>query len=187
MHEFIDKDRQLLLFLNNLGDASYDPFWLLITGTWIWVPLYIIFLYLLFKTYKAKSVFFILIFIALGVAFTDQIAGIFKYGIARLRPCHDEALIPKMRMVTCGGQYGFFSSHAANTFFLATFLTILLSRKFRWLPVGIFAWAAIVSYSRIYLGVHFPFDVAFGAAVGFLSGGLFAEITKIVLRKQKSI
>ncbi|MFN3021202.1 phosphatase PAP2 family protein [Chryseobacterium sp. TY3] len=187
MLELIDKDRDLLLYLNNLGDASYDPFWLLVTGKWVWIPLYIIFLYLIFKTYKPKSVIFILVFIALGITFTDQIAGIFKYGIARLRPCHDEALIPKMRMITCGGQYGFFSSHAANSFFIASFLSILISHKYRWLPVCIFVWATIVSYSRIYLGVHFPMDVIFGALVGTLSGGLFAEITKIVLRKQQSI
>lgn len=187
MHELIEKDRTLLVFLNNLGNVGSDPFWLLITGKWIWIPLYIIFLYLLFKTYKPKSLIFILIFIALGITFTDQIAGVFKYGIARLRPCHDEELIPQLRMITCGGKYGFFSSHAANSFFIATFLSILLAKKYRWLPMGVFIWAGFISYSRIYLGVHFPLDIIFGALVGFLSGGLFAEFTKIVLRKQQVI
>lgn len=186
MHDLILKDQELLVYLNNLGNSSADPFWLLVTGKWFWIPLYVIFLYLLFKTYKVKSIIFILIFIALGITFTDQIAGIFKYGIARLRPCHDPGLIPRLRMITCGGQFGFFSSHAANSFFIANLLTILLHKKYKWLPYFLFTWAILVSYSRLYLGVHFPMDVIFGAVVGTLAGGVFAELSKIVIQKQIS-
>lgn len=184
MIDLINQDRVFFLYLNNLGSPYFDMFWLMITDKWIWIPLYIIFLYLLFKNYKAKSVLFILIFIALGITCADQIAGIFKDGIARLRPCHDETLIPFMRSVTCGGKFGFFSSHAANTFFLATFLSLMLKNYYKYLPYCLFVWAAVVSYSRIYLGVHFPLDIAFGAAVGILLGGFFAELAKRVAKKQ---
>jgi undecaprenyl-diphosphatase len=111
-----------LLFLNNLGDQSFDQFWMLISSTWIWVPLYIIFCYFLFKNYKLRSLVFILIFVSIGVTVSDQLAGIFKYGVARLRPCHDPTLEHHMRIVKCGGQYGFYSAHASNTFFLAAYL-----------------------------------------------------------------
>jgi len=86
-----------------------------------------------------------------------------------------------MRSVKCGGQFGFYSSHASNTFFLASFLTQLLRRQLPKLPFILFIWAVVVSYSRIYLGVHFPLDIVMGAAVGFLLGGFFATLSKEVI------
>ena len=185
MHEIIQEDRSVFLFLNNLGSESFDQFWIMISATWIWVPLYIIFLYLLFKNYKLRNLVFILIFIALGVTVSDQLAGVFKTGIGRLRPCHDPTLTGMMRAVKCGGQFGFYSSHAANTFFIATFMSLLLYKKFRLLPYILIGWAIIVSYSRIYLGVHFPLDILMGSLMGFFTGGFFATLALKVIHKQK--
>ncbi|QOW10218.1 phosphatase PAP2 family protein [Kaistella flava (ex Peng et al. 2021)] len=186
MHEIIQEDRSMFLFLNNLGSHSFDQFWIMISATWIWIPLYIIFLYLLFKNYQLRNLVFILIFIALGVTFSDQLAGIFKTGVARLRPCHDPTLTGLMRDVKCGGQFGFYSSHAANTFFIATFMSLLLYRKYRLLPYILFIWAIIVSYSRIYLGVHFPLDILMGSLMGFFAGGFFATLALKVIHKQNN-
>lgn len=183
MHEFIELDRELFLFLNTLGNTSFDPFWLLISNKWIWIPLYAIFLFILVKNFKLKSVLFILIFIAVGITISDQLAGIFKVSVARLRPCHDPTLISIMRTVDCGGSFGFYSAHASSSFFLAGFLSILLKKKFGWFPCFLFVWAIVVSYSRIYLGVHFPFDIVMGALVGFLLGGLFATLTQRTIHK----
>ena len=186
MTELIQDDKQLLLYLNGLGDTAFDPFWLLITGKWFWIPLYIIFLYFLLKNYNARTIIFILIFIALGITISDQLAGIFKNGVMRLRPCHDPELIKKMRLVTCGGQYGFYSSHASNTFFLATFLSYLLKDKVRYFAIFVFFWAALVSYSRIYLGVHFPGDILVGTFAGIVLGILFSILMKKVLTRQNT-
>lgn len=186
MYEIIQEDKSLFLYLNNLGSQTFDQFWIMISSTWIWVPLYIIFLYLLFKNYKVRNLVFILIFIALGVTVSDQLAGIFKTGIARFRPCHDESLTGLMRAVKCGGQFGFYSSHASNTFFIANFMSLLLYKKYKWLPYFLFVWAMIVSYSRIYLGVHFPFDILMGAAMGFFLGGLFGSLSLKVIYKQNN-
>lgn len=186
MHEIITEDKEIFLFLNNLGSDTFDRFWVIVSGTWIWVPLYVIFLYLLAKNYKVRNLVFILIFIALGVTVSDQLAGIFKSGIGRLRPCHDPSLDHLMREVQCGGQFGFYSSHASNTFFIATFMTMLLFKKYSFLPYFLFFWAAMVSYSRIYLGVHFPMDILMGAAMGFFLGGFFSTLALKVIRKQET-
>ncbi|WP_333852156.1 phosphatase PAP2 family protein [Epilithonimonas sp.] len=184
MNELISLDQQLLLFLNGLGNSTFDPFWLLVTGKWFWIPFYVILLYLVVKAVPRKKLLFVLIFIAIGITISDQLAGVFKYGIARLRPCHNELLMEKMRLVTCGGQFGFYSSHASNSFFLVSFLSILMGKKYKILPYILLFWAVLVSYSRIYLGVHFPLDIAFGAAVGFLLGGVLANLTKKVVNKK---
>ena len=89
-----------------------------------------------------------------------------------------------MREVKCGGQFGFYSSHASNTFFIVTFLSRLLYRKYKFLPYFLFFWAIVVSYSRIYLGVHFPLDILMGSAMGFLLGGLFSTFALKVIHKQ---
>ncbi|MDR3024855.1 MULTISPECIES: phosphatase PAP2 family protein [Chryseobacterium] len=184
MEEIIQEDKKVFLYLNNLGDSSFDQFWMLISSTWIWVPLYIIFLYFLYKNYQLRTLVFILIFIGLGAVVSDQLANVFKYGVARLRPCHDPTLEHHMRIVKCGGQFGFYSAHASNTFFLATYLGILLKKKIKWFPYAIFAWALVVSYSRIYLGVHFPIDILVGAFVGSLLGVIFGALAKKVINKQ---
>lgn len=186
MNGLIEKDQELLLFLNGLGNSTFDPFWLLVTGKWFWIPFYVILLYLLYKSVPLKKLLFVLIFIAIGITISDQLASVFKHGIERLRPCHEPLLMEKMRMVICGGKYGFYSAHASSSFFLVSFLSILIGKKYKILPYILVFWALIVSYSRIYVGVHYPFDVAFGAAVGFLLGGVLANLAKKVVHKQSS-
>lgn len=186
MNDFIRADRELFLSLNNLGSQPFDQLWIMISATWIWVPLYVIFLYLLVKTFSVRNLLFILIFIAIGVTVSDQLAGIFKTGIGRLRPCHDPTLDNLVREVKCGGRFGFYSSHASNTFFIATMMSMLLRHKHRYLPYILFFWAAAVSYSRIYLGVHFPLDLLMGASMGFLLGGFFATLSRKVIHKNSA-
>lgn len=183
MDEIIREDRSLFLWLNRLGSEPFDNFWIMVSDKWIWIPLYVILLYLIYKNYSRKALFYVVIFIGLGVAASDQISGIFKDGIARLRPCHDPLLEGVMRKVRCGGSYGFYSAHASNTFFIAMFVARMLYRRVRGMGRLLFLWAAVVSYSRIYLGVHFPLDVFFGATVGVLLGGFFSTLALNTIRK----
>ena len=185
MEEIILEDKQAMIFLNNLGNSTFDPFWILVSEKWFWIPLYVIFLYFLYKNFNKKSLFYILLFVALGITASDQIANIFKFGFERLRPCHDPSLEGLLREVKCGGKFGFYSAHSSNSFFVATYLTILLGKKIKQLPYFLFVWAAIVAYSRVYLGMHFPGDIIVGAIMGILLALFFGTLAKKVIKKSE--
>ena len=185
MEEIILEDKQSMIFLNNLGSSTFDPFWILVSEKWFWIPLYIIFLYFLYKNFNKKSLFYIMLFVALGITASDQIANIFKFGFERLRPCHDPSLEGLLREVKCGGKFGFYSAHSSNSFFVATYITILLGKKIKQLPYFLFVWAAIVAYSRVYLGMHFPGDIIVGAIMGILLALFFGTLAKKVIKKSE--
>ncbi|WDT67348.1 phosphatase PAP2 family protein [Cloacibacterium sp. TD35] len=185
MEEIILEDKQAMIFLNNLGSSTFDPFWILVSEKWFWIPLYVIFLYFLYKNFNKKSLFYILLFVALGITASDQIANIFKFGFERLRPCHDPSLEGLLREVKCGGKFGFYSAHSSNSFFVATYLTILLGKKIKQLPYFLYVWAAVVAYSRVYLGMHFPGDIIVGAIMGILLALFFGTLAKKVIRKSE--
>ncbi len=184
MIELIQADKELMIFLNGLGSTKYDSFWVFISEIWVWVPFYAMLVYVLYKNFRLNSFIFILLFVALGVTVSDQLASIFKNGLLRLRPCHDPSLQGLIRIVKCGGPYGFYSAHASSSFFLASYLTFILKDKLKNITYVMFIWAAFVAYSRIYIGVHYPLDVVMGASMGFLLGGLFSTIARNVIAKQ---
>lgn len=141
------------------------------TETFFWTPLYLVLLALIIKTYKWNAVL-ILVGIALTITLADQItSSVMKPYFARPRPSHEAGLQGLLHLVNgyTGGAYGFASSHAANTFGVALFIFLLLRRHYAWIS-AIFIWAALVSYTRIYLGVHYPGDIAVGALVGSACG-----------------
>ncbi len=169
-------DTQLFLFLNGLHAPFLDPLMVFVSGKLSWIPLYLFFLYLIFKSSNGRSqIILILLFVALLISVSDQVSvQAFKKVFERPRPCHEVDLQPYIYMPggECGGAFGFISSHAANSFAIAGFLFLLLRKHFRWIGYVVFPYGIIVSYSRIYLGVHYPGDVMIGAMVGLLIGWL---------------
>ena len=158
-------DTELFLYLNSLHFEWLDPIMELITRRDTWFPAYLVLVIWLIVRNRKEAVFQI-ITIVLAVALADQIcSSVLKPLVARLRPCHEPALQGLVHIVNeCGGQFGFCSSHAANGFALATTIYLFFGKnKF---TILIFIWAVIVSYSRIYVGVHYPLDIIFGALIG---------------------
>ncbi|MCB0805117.1 MAG: phosphatase PAP2 family protein [Bacteroidales bacterium] len=168
-------DRQLLLFINGHHNDFLDIIMFYASNKFIWIPLYVILVFVIFRIYGMKSIWILLTAVLL-IAASDLISvHAFKNVFERLRPCHEpdlEGLIHTVRG-KCGGKYGFYSSHATNHFALAGFLSFILSKKISWFPVLIFVWAAFVSYSRIYLGAHYPGDVLAGAFAGLILSVIF--------------
>jgi undecaprenyl-diphosphatase len=162
-------DQQLFLFINSSNSPFFDQVMHTISGKLIWIPLYLAILIFLGFKYKRKFLI-ILIFIILAATLADQTSVIIKNLVQRLRPCHNPALNGIVHLVNneCGGAYGFISSHATNSFNVAL-LSLLFIRK-RWYTISIIFWAGVVSYSRVYLGVHYPLDIFCGSLLGSFIG-----------------
>jgi undecaprenyl-diphosphatase len=162
-------DQQLFLYLNSINSPFCDTLMHILTGRLIWVPLYIAILISMAMKYKRKF-YVILIFIILAAAMADQVSVLIKNLVQRPRPCHEPLLEGLVHIVNnhCGGMYGFVSSHASNSFDVAMLSLLFIGR--RWFTIFILLWASVVSYSRIYLGVHYPGDMICGAFVGIMVG-----------------
>ncbi|MBN2788230.1 MAG: phosphatase PAP2 family protein [Paludibacteraceae bacterium] len=166
LEQLITWDKSLFLLVNSANIPFFDHFFWFFTQKFTWIPLYIVLLIIFYKTNKKECVW-IIIGIVLSVVLADQIASsLLKPLVARYRPSHDVTLTESIHLINSykGGLYGFVSSHAANSFCFALFTALFF--KNRWFCISIFSWALLNSYSRIYIGVHFPLDVIVGALVG---------------------
>ncbi len=188
MQEIIDLDKRLFLFLNRVNHPYLDFLMFYATQTFFWLPVYLFLIFLIFKKYKQEAWFFLL-GAALVIAVTDQVTSTFmKPYFARLRPSHDPSLAGLVHVVNgyTGGLYGFASSHAANTFGMAILVWLAL-KSFYPKVVWIFVWAALMAYTRIYLGVHFPADILVGAAIGLVTGWIgFTLSNWMIVRYRKN-
>lgn len=169
IQQLIEIDRNLLLTLNGSDSLFWDGFMWTVTKTATWIPAVLVLLYVIFKNNRLTQSVVILVMIALTITLADQIAsGFCKPYFARFRPTQDPEIMYLVQTVHGyrGGLYGFISSHAANTFAVALFVSLLIRN---WgVTAMMFVWALIPSYSRIYLGVHYPGDIICGALCGCL-------------------
>jgi undecaprenyl-diphosphatase len=148
LHFLTDLDHRLLLAINHAHTPALDRLMVFASDRYVWFPAYALLILWLADIFRRQSYF------------------------ARLRPCHAPGLAGQLHLPDgCGGQFGFLSSHAANSFALAVFLLLVLpSPRFRTLKIMAFLWAGLLSYSRMYLAAHYPSDVLGGALIGAALG-----------------
>ena len=184
IEHLLEYDTELFLFLNNLGSTTWDGLWLIITNKIASIPLYALLLYLFYKHYGIKSLLIFVIVITLMITFTDQITNVFKRTFMRARPCGVEEIAESMRFIAIRcGKYGFFSGHASNSMAVAVFAGLILKPYYKNLIFILLFWSAIVAYSRIYVGVHYPLDLLSGMTFGAVAGFLFNKLTKYLLKR----
>ncbi len=180
-------DRKLFFIINQYHHpwVDYIVYW--VTHEACWLPLYAFLLYLIIKHLRTKS-WIALVAIAILITICDQFAsGLVKPWIQRLRPCFQPELQAVVHVVgRHHGLYGFISSHAANTFGLATFLYLLLRPRYSSIRL-LFSWALAVSYARIYGGVHYPADIIVGALSGLGWGWMVFRLYVYISRITNNI
>lgn len=177
-------DRQVLLFFNGIHTDALDPVMYYLTKTEFWLPLYLLLIYLLFRTH-GKQALWALAAIAVCILITDQVtSGILKPLVARPRPSHEPSLEGLLHLVNNyrGGKYGFASSHAANTAGVAMFVFLFFRDRYRMIWI-MFAWAAVMCYTRLYLGVHYPGDILVGAMIGIGAGWFSFRLYKWLVNR----
>ena len=170
-------DREAFLAINGAHAPWADGLMQAVSSMVLWFPLYVFFLYVLQRRFGWKSLGWSALLLAVMILFSDKGSVLlFKETVQRLRPCHEPTLAGLVHLVPqgCGGRFGFVSSHASNHFAIALFMIGALRGSPRWAALALVAWAALICYSRVYLGVHYPGDVLVGALYGALIGTIFA-------------
>ncbi|TKT88699.1 phosphatase PAP2 family protein [Dyadobacter frigoris] len=176
-------DQQLFLLLNGEHVPWIDSIMYWATYKFTWIPMYLVLLFFTIKTEKKKAAAIIVTVLAAVILSDKLVSGVMKPYFERFRPCHEPLLAGLVHNVGgCGGLYGFASAHAATSFSLAIVWFQLTKGKIRnmgWL----FAWAAFYSYSRVYVGVHYPGDIFVGALAGLIVGWICIQLYLIFLKK----
>lgn len=170
LQHILEWDKELFLYLNSFHNDFWDTIMLFITRKETWIPLYAIILWYFLKNYRTKTIL-IIIGLVLVVLGADQLSNLLKFTVQRLRPVHDTEISSFVHNVLRkGGLYGFVSAHAANSVAILVFTSRIFKHK------GFYAlmllWTLLFCYSRIYSGVHYPFDLLGGALLGWGVGVL---------------
>jgi undecaprenyl-diphosphatase len=180
LDKIIQYDKDLLVYLNGLGTENWDGFWLLITNQLSWIPLYLVFLYMIFRSFGWKKTLGLLLLTALMITFSDQFTVFMKNYFERLRPNRDPSINQLIRILKNNSSFSFVSGHATTSMAVSLFMYLRL-REYYPYTVFFFIWPLLFAYSRVYIGVHFPLDVITGALIGLLIGFSFYKLSSPLL------
>jgi undecaprenyl-diphosphatase len=178
-------DRALFLAINACHTPILDNVMYYISQIWVFAPVFAYWLFMVFRRYGLKKLVILIGFLVFLIVLTDQTANQTKHAIKRYRPSHNLEIQSQVHIINNykGGTYGFFSGHATNTFGVAMLLFLIFSKESKLFRSAFFAWAAIISYSRIYLGVHYPSDIFVGLIVGVIFGFLMHKLLQFYFIK----
>ena len=183
LDDIVQWDKALMIQLNNLGVAQWDGFWLAVTNQLSWIPLYLLFIFLIFKYYGWKKGLWLVLMAAALVTFSDQLTVFIKSTTGRLRPNQDPSVNELLRVLKNNRSFSFVSGHA-TTSMAVTLMVHLLLKDFTRITWLFFIWPLMFAYSRIYVGVHFPIDVFCGALLGMMLGVLFYRLSLLLLKNR---
>ena len=168
---FCIMDQAITLFFNGSSSLYLDSIAWNATQMFVWIPFLLVVAYVVFREHDFPRMLFLIGGTLLCVLLCDQVAStICKPLISRWRPTHNPYLQDAVDIVNGyrGGPYGFFSSHAANTFAVASFLAPVFRR--RAITLSLFGWALLSCWTRVYLGVHYVGDLVTGLLFGLFIG-----------------
>jgi undecaprenyl-diphosphatase len=175
-------DRELFIFLNNLGIERFDSFWLFATRIESWIPVFVLFIVIIFVYYKAGKGMVVVFFTLLTLGLTLFLTDLTKEFVGRLRPNNVEGLSELIRALQKPTNFSFFSGHAASSFAVTTFIVLSLRSFNKWIYLA-YLWPLIFVLSRIYVGVHYPSDILVGALVGVMIAYLGYALSRKTLLK----
>lgn len=175
LDHILDWDTDILIWLNNLGSEPFDNFWLYCTQIVTWIPLFLFFLILMYQNNTKKETFLKVLWIVLATLFVVGAMHFCKEWIGRLRPNNNPDLEGIIRELQSATGLSFFSGHASSSFVITTMVVLFLRKKVNLIWI-FYLWPLLFSFSRIYLGVHYPLDILTGAVVGVLIAFLFYKM-----------
>ena len=184
-------DQGISLQINSWGSPITDKIWILFSSVPAWIPMYAIIIGLLIWKLGWKKGLIIATAAGLTFGFCDQLSNIVKDAVGRIRPLNDPFMVENGLNILEGGtkSFSFFSAHAANAFGLATCTYVALKKLVSnnvWIKIygiWIFAWAPLVSISRVFVGKHYLGDVLVGAAIGAIAGYTFACLASQICKR----
>jgi membrane-associated phospholipid phosphatase len=166
----LEADREAFLWINrDLGNSFLDTVLPWCRERWFWMPAYLFIFAFAWINLGTKKGWLLALGLGLTVGLTDFTSSeLIKKNVHRIRPCNDIILHDQvhLRIASCGGGYSFTSSHAANHFAAAIFLIGIFGRWNRWVKPILLFWAALIAFSQVYVGVHYPLDVCCGGLLG---------------------
>ena len=184
MEQMVELDQEIFLFLNNLGNPAWDDFWNFVTNKFASIPFYALLVFFLYESLGWKKTLLSLVVVAAVITSTDQLSNLFKHFFERPRPCRQEGIMEYARFVAVRcGRYGYFSAHAASSAALVIFLGQILKDYWKHIFAVLVFWGLLVSYSRIYIGVHYPGDILTGWIIGIFIGYIFFRLFRFLLKK----
>ena len=175
MEQLLLWDQRCFLYLNGLGNTAWDPFFLTVTLTTIWFPLFLYFFWLAYVSFDRRTFYHMVLTTGLMVLFVALLGGMVKYGLGRPRPYQVMEGINAIRALKAVDGPSFFSGHAASSFAIVSLLWLFFRKQKPWF-LAFFLWPFLYSFSRIYIGVHYPLDILFGAFIGVFSAWIFYRI-----------
>lgn len=165
LEKLLQWDRDVLIYLNNLGSEPFDTIWLTLTKFTSWIPLFLLLITLIFLKNPPKIAAKKMLWFTLMILSIVKLIFLTKDTVARLRPNNDLAIADEIRTLLSPQDYSFFSGHASASFCISTLAVLFLRKDFKWIYL-LFLWPIVFSYSRIYLGIHYPIDIFTGVIVG---------------------